>query len=62
MELPETTHPHLTAIGRTLSRSLHRHIVDNPAVRAAFDDLAFELQLASVKSPVAAGGLVEHSI
>lgn len=63
MERPETKHPHLRSIGSTLERSLRLHLVDNPAVRSAFDELFFELRLArQMGETVGAAGLVEHTV
>jgi len=63
VERPETKHPHLRAIGLTLERSLQRHVVENPAVRSAFDELFFELRLArQMGTPVGTTGLVEHTV
>jgi|GEM_PF-6667753 len=46
VDSPITTQDNLNFLGESLRRSMHRHLVDNPAVQAAFKELAFEVDLA----------------
>lgn len=55
MELPETSHPQLMAVGQRLERAFKHQFVDNPAVREAFDGLALELGRAYDSRASAAG-------
>ena len=63
MEQSHNAYSSLEFIGARLKRSLQTHLVENDAVRAAFAELSFEIDLArQMGAPALAPELLEPTV